>query len=446
MLFSVARLEKHHINDGYLSTLNDPEYMRFSQHKNKIATFESQCKYLMQFDFYSSFALAIMDPNTSKLLATATFQILNEKTPINIGILVLKDSAGKGLGKKILRELSAWIFQLFPLRSQQIGTLRENIGMQKISEAAGFSRDEETQNSDYIYFIKHNPLMMQLSDTRWSNFHIVSNDAGGALQLSALANALFPKATATLSGPAVEIFARESPAIADIDILSEKIAQKSILLGSSFYGGKESELLESNLLGDNEKVVLLDHWVNYRERFAPKNPILPDSFFVTNTVANELARKNFPNSPIKEIPDFLLAKQKKEYLRGEASVDSVVLILEPDAVIGEGLNFIIGNLEDYLPVIVDFCLSHDLKNIILRSHPSRKLNLELKLHDSYRNINIIRSSGRLLTEDLLRAKAVFGFHSSALYASAMIGVKTYSFFAGAEGHWTKYFPEILEIS
>ena len=446
MRFIITRLSENQINNQYLATLNDPTYMRFSQHKNSSASFGTQREYLSHFDYISDFLLAITDKGSGELVATATLRLLPDEAIVNIGFLVLKKFGGMGLGKEVLRELSVWVFELFPLRSQQIGTRRENIGMQRIALTAGFCEDDKIKSADNIYFLKQAPVLPQILEKGNSDFHIVCNDAGGALQISALANELFPAATATLSGPASGIFAKNSPSISTLDISSNLIEKKKILLGSGFYGGLESDWLESELLGEHYKVVLLDHWVNYKERFNPEMKSLPNAFFVTNTRAAELADEIFPHELVQQIPDFLLAAQKREYLSEEPSLDSVLLILEPDALIGEGLNHPIGKMEQYLPIVVSFCRAHGLTNIILRKHPSQTLDVDLYRDKSFFGVEFGYSTNDSLVGDLLRARAVLGFHSSALYASAMLGIETYSFFAGSDGHWTNHFPAILEIN
>jgi RimJ/RimL family protein N-acetyltransferase len=445
MRFSISRLNEDHISDDYLITLNDPEYMRFSQHKNKSASIESQLEYLNKFDFTSDFLLAITDQESGDMVATATLRLLSDEELVNIGFLVLKKFGGMGLGKEVLRELSTWVFDLFPLRGQQIGTRHQNIGMQRIALAAGFCVDDRIQNSEYVYFLRQMPKLPQILEIGSSSFHIVCNDAGGALQISALANQIFPEGTATLSGPAVGIFARNCPSISTLDITSNLITNKRILFGSGFYGGLESRLLESDLLSGHYKVVHLDHWVNYRERFNPTTISLPDAFFVTNTRAAELAGDIFPHTLVQQIPDFRLAEQKRMYLSQEPNLNSVLLILEPDALVGEGLSFPIGNIEKYLPIVVNYCRAYGITRIVLRKHPSEIFDIVPDSSESISGVTLEYSSDVEIVEDFLRAKAVFGFHSSALYASAMLGIETYSFFAGSHNHWTNHFPAILKI-
>ena len=445
MRFIITRLSEYHISNEYLATLNDHSYMRFSQHNTISASIDTQRKYLSQFNFTSDFLLAIIDKESSELVATATLRLLSDTALVNIGFLVLKKFGGMGLGKEILRALSNWVFELFPLRSQQIGTRHENISMQRIARASGFCEDYKIQSSEYIYFLKQGFRLPQILEAGNPDFHIVCNDAGGALQISALANELFPEATATLSGPAVGIFASNSPLISTLEIESSLIANKKILFGSGFYGGLESRLLESHLLSENYKVVLLDHWVNYNERFNPKKISLPNAFLATNTRAAELACEIFPQTLVRQIPDFLLAEQKRKYLSEEPSLDTVLFILEPEASTGEGLNFPIGKIDQYLPVVVNFCRVHGLSNIILRKHPSQILDLDINFDKTFSKVEIGYSSNESLVGDLLRARAVFGFHSSALYASSMLGIETYSFFAGFRAHWTNHFPALLEV-
>lgn len=443
--FTITRLNERHISSEYLATLNDRDYMRFSQHKNSSASLETQREYLNSFNFNSDFLLAITDRKSGEMIATATLRILSDQSLVNIGFLVLKQFGGIGLGKEVLRGLSVWVFELFPLLNQQIGTMRENIGMRKIALAAGFCQDDRIQNNEYIYFLKQKPELPRILESGISDFHIVCNDAGGALQISALANHLFPKATATLTGPAIGIFTRNNPSISNLDVTSNQIANKKILFGSGFYGGLESKMLESSLFSKNYKVVLLDHWVNYRERFNLETLSLPDAFFVTNTRSAELAGEIFPHVLVQRIPDFLLADQKRKFLSEEPLPDSVLFILEPDALVGEGLNYPIGNIEQYLPIIINYCRAHGLTKIILRKHPSQIHIPGLNLNNSISNVELTYSTNDSIVEDFLRAKAVFGFHSSALYASAMLEIETYSFFAGSHKHWTSHFPAILEI-
>jgi RimJ/RimL family protein N-acetyltransferase len=441
--FAISRLAENNICEEYLKTLNDPSYMRYSLNKDKEFTFESQVEYLHTFDFKSNYLLAIANRQNGDLVATATLRLIPDGTMVNIGFLVLKHFGGMGLGKKALRALSAWVFELYPLVCQQIGTRRENIAMRRIALAAGFHEDDKIQSSEYVYFFKQEIPLPQILEIGKSDFHIICNDAGGALQISALANQLFPDATATLSGPAVSIFESYSTTISNLEITSDLIASKKIIFGSGFYGGLESKLLESELLSKNYKIVLLDHWVNYKERFNQEVLTLPNAFLTTNRRAAELANEIFPHTLVQQIPDFLFAAQKQKYLSEEPSLDSVLLILEPDALIGEGINYPIGRIEQYLPIVVNFCRAHGVANIILRKHPSQIFDLSLDFDETFSDLEIGYSSNESLVGDLLRSRAVFGFHSSALYASAMLGIETYSFFAGFNSHWTNHFPAIL---
>ena len=445
MRFIISRLTQCHFTDEYLSTLNDSQYMRFSQHGGKSATIETQLEYLRSFDFKQNFLLAITDCQLNKLVATATLRVNPKNQFIDIGFLVFKNFGGQGMGREILRSLSSWVFQLFPTHSQVIGTRLENFGMQKIAISADFKSMEEPATDGNVYFIRKPLPLPQRIGFGAANIHIVCNDVGGSQHISALVNALAIKATATLTGPAINVFNKNGSSVLTLDISSNLIAKKNIIVGSGFYGGPESRILECESLKSNYKIVLLDHWINYKERFKSDFKHLPDEFFVTNEEAETIALTIFPRTMVTRIPDFLLAEQMRQYFRQEPTIDSVLFLLEPDASVGEGLNHRIGNLKQYFPILVNFSRAHGLKRIVLRKHPSQQLDEDFNFGALPDDFEVYYSTNESLVDDLLSASAVFGFHSSALYASSMLGVKTYSFFAGSQSHWTMRFPLIKEI-
>ncbi len=445
MRFIISRLTERHFTDEYLSTLNDSQYMRFSQHNGKPATIETQFEYLRSFDFNQNFLLAITDCQLNQLVATATLRVHPENRLINIGFLVFKNFGGQGLGKEILRSLSSWIFQLFPTHSQVIGTRLENYGMQKIAISADFKLVEAPATDANVYLLKKPLPLPRPIGFGASNIHIVCNDVGGAQHISALVTALEMKATATLTGPAINVFNKNNSSVLTLDLSSNLIAKKNIIVGSGFYGGRESRILECESLESNYKIVLLDHWINYKERFKSDFKHLPDEFFVTNEEAETIALTVFPRTKVTRIPDFLLAEQMRQYLRQEATIDSVLFLLEPDASVGEGLKHRIGDLKQYFPILINFCRAHRLRKIVLRKHPSQQQHDDFNFEALPDDFEVYYSTNESLVDDLLGASAVFGFHSSALYASSMLGVETYSFFAGYQTHWTRHFPLIKEI-
>jgi RimJ/RimL family protein N-acetyltransferase len=441
MRYVFSRLTERDICHEYLETLNDSHYMRFSQHKNTRSTYSTQIDYLQGFDFSSNFLLAISTKQSKTLVATATIRVFPELEMLNIGFLVLKKSANQGKGKEILRQLSTWVFDLFPEMTQQIGTHRKNLGMQRVALEADFQLDTRYDSENYIYFFKQPPFLAKVKEILSSDFHIVASDVGGALHISALAKALIPRASTTLNGPAVGIFAENNPYFFELELTSKLIANKKILLGSGFYGGLESKALDSLHFKGNHKIVLLDHWMNYSERFGK----LPDEFYVTNSQAEMIAREHFPTIAVRRIPDFLTAEQMRKFLSGSYLPEYLVFTLEKNAPRGEGLAYQIANIQEYLPLVLDFCRRHSITKVLFRNHPSQASSFDLNSITFPADIKCEFSTNSSLVDDLLRARVVFGFHSSALYASAMMGIETYSFFAGKGLHWTNLFPDILEV-
>lgn len=78
-------------------------------------------------------------------------------------------------------------------------------------------------------------------------------------------------------------------------------------------------------------IAVLDHWVNYRERFERDGQtVLPDEIWVTDRTAFDLARAAFPGTRVLQQPNYYLDSLLREILRPplEPATD-VLVILEP---------------------------------------------------------------------------------------------------------------------
>ena len=70
-------------------------------------------------------------------------------------------------------------------------------------------------------------------------------------------------------------------------------------------------------------------------------------------------------------------------------------------------------------------------------------SLEDKLKEFPGEVKISNASS--LLEDLEVSKVVLGLNSYAMYISSQCEIATHSYFTGRIGHWTNYFPKILEV-
>ena len=391
-------------------------------------------------DFKINFLLGLKEHASQKLIGIAILKITRDLDLASIFSVSVEVQEHVQL--ELMKNLSKFTFEIFPSYNQEIQISGGKYLNEQVLQIEGFNIDKKKSIDQPWVYQKNFHEYWNFDFLRNSDLHVISNDAGGAFQISALINELSLSGTASLNGPAVKIFSDRNPRIIRVEPTLNELGNKTLLFGSGFFGGVESMLLESIGSMNNSKVVLLDHWMNFKERFNPTNPILPNILLTTNELAHQKALSAFPDVHVTRIPDFLLAEYKREFDLLSRSPFTLLLILEPDAGRGEGLRFPIGNLDKYLKVLVSFARSNEISSIVIRRHPSQAAE-DLDNHAyAISGINVEYSSSDSLIGDIQNASAVFGFHSYALYASAMLGVETFSFFAFNKDHWTYWYPEI----
>ncbi len=442
--YSIKYLTKDDISKDYLDTLNDIEYMRYSENARLRFTRETQENYVDSFDFDKTFLLAVM--NNSELISTATLRLdLNTQT-INIGFLMLKKYSGQGRSYEVFRAISKFTFRIFPQYNQEVGTRIENHAMINVALNAGFMVNLEKSTEIFRYFIKASSFNLSNLKQELLGALVVANDAGGASQIACLALELDIRFPALISGPAVKIFENLAVNYEIFDNATTISNLHTILTGTGIYGGPESIILEEQKFKSLKKISLLDNWVNYSERFDPNRQFLPDTLLVTNSLSRKIASTIFPNSNILQIPDFYLARQMREYLKLSKVSRHLLVILEPESKTSLAEIFKIKKIEDYLTLLIDQANAYNVSEIILRPHPSQDLHfeeLQFNVHSKKINFRISRDS---LIQDIANASAVFGFNSYALYLSMNFGVETHGFFAHLGLHWTNQFEGIREVS
>ncbi|MDO8558218.1 MAG: hypothetical protein Q7S09_03465 [bacterium] len=280
---------------------------------------------------------------------------------------------------------------------------------------------------------------------------IATNDAGGAEVLAAyvLANQKHFDFICYTSGPAVKIMERNGIVWSKAPekrrliagILRKHRNAKLVLTGTGWMTSIEVDfLVEAKRLG-LRTAALIDHFVNYRERFGfPKKDWrenIPDQIWVTDRTAFKMAEKLFPSIRIKQIPNYYLLDIVREYdklKRKKSEGRSILFLSEP---VGRATNTsgvksahhvsefralrdilsIVGALKRPVPVIIRF-------------HPSEKKGKYDDIIEKYSNtIKITKSANRKIINDIAKAKLVIGMTSMSLIASLACNKKTISYVA-----------------
>lgn len=258
---------------------------------------------------------------------------------------------------------------------------------------------------------------------------VICHDAGAAnIVIAALLETGRRDWRAYMQGPAKRIWKYVFPEIVLYDSIEQTIEGAELLIsGTGWEGDIEHEARRVAQLLNVKSVSIIDHWVNYAERFVRNGKqVLPDEIWVTDEHALKLALSTFPDKPVLQIPNYYLEKQLRDIaVLNKSSVPELLYILEPirsnwghDS-LGEfqALEYFI-NMMPKLGIPEETLIS-------LRPHPS---DIEGKYDDwikLYSNMNIKLDYSISITESLARASWVAGCDSFALVLALMAGKIVY---------------------
>jgi hypothetical protein len=188
---------------------------------------------------------------------------------------------------------------------------------------------------------------------------------------------------------------------------------------------------------------ILDNWVNFSHRFSRSEMTIPKKVAVTNEVAFQIAKQQLPDSEVILVHDFRL-----ERLRDIRTVNQfrdpnrILVVLEPERPEIEGLGQITKG-EQLLAIkrAVNLAQHMGIDEIVIRVHPKMVANFSIT--DQYEsNQKVTLSKNPRIEDDLSTTVAVVGLSSAVLYASASLGIPTYSVIPFDRNSWIGKFGNI----
>ncbi len=143
---------------------------------------------------------------------------------------------------------------------------------------------------------------------------IAAHDAGGAEVLSSYVIRHALPCKFVLDGPARKVFERKLGPIA-LTSLDDAIATcASLLSGTSWEAELEWRAIAAAKDVGKPAIAFLDHWVNYRKRFIRQDrECLPDTIWVGDPAAEELARSTFPGTPVQRVANPYFEDIREEF-------------------------------------------------------------------------------------------------------------------------------------
>lgn len=268
---------------------------------------------------------------------------------------------------------------------------------------------------------------------------IVAHDAGGANILASYCRRKPDNYRYLLQGPAKAIF-EKTLSIESEDNFGRFVSEcHSFICGTSGKSDLERSIFAQARILNKETTAILDHWINYRERFLLNGKlILPNYLITVDRNAYQIAKETFPECKIEEINNPYLEELYNHYkeltLQKESSYKSEILYISEgfSEHKEEGKN---GSSKD-LKYFKEFLhakqrLFESSLTLRIRLHPSENL---AKL-DQYREIysDILQSDSSMdLAIDLSRANCVVGVSSMALVLAASCGIPTFSLLSSSK--------------
>jgi hypothetical protein len=189
--------------------------------------------------------------------------------------------------------------------------------------------------------------------------------------------------------------------------------------------------MEDALLKGIPVVAVLDHWVNYKERFVRNGKVISPTYFLAfNDESERIIRQEFKDPSVIRVQNFYLQRTLKEIrdieTQHNAKLFDFVFIGEPLSRSSENdLWTEYDAIKYFFKALRNYGLT-DAK-ILVKPHPSEEVS---KYNDfvpsDFKNVRI--ETDKDLPWILAMTEAVVGCHSMALYIAELNGNKVYTAF------------------
>lgn len=258
---------------------------------------------------------------------------------------------------------------------------------------------------------------------------VVCHDAGAAnIVIAGLLESGRSDWRAYMQEPAEKLWKAAFPGVALCGSLDKALEGAELLVtGTGWASDIEHEARRLAQLRGVKSAAVIDHWVNYAERFARHGEtVWPDEFWVTDEYALEIALRTFPGEAVFQVPNHYIERQLRDISQVEKTGEPELLyVLEPvRADWGRGIPGEFQALDYFFSRLPELGLPAEAV-IRLRPHPSDPNGKYSRWIDLHPEMNIRLDTSLSITESLGRATWVAGCESFALVLALMAGRKVY---------------------
>jgi hypothetical protein len=263
---------------------------------------------------------------------------------------------------------------------------------------------------------------------RNSMIAVISHDAGGAEILSSYVRQEGLDCLYVLEGPARKVFERKLGSINPSLSPEEAIRRSaSVLCGTGWQSDLEFNAIKLARLLDKRSIAVLDHWVNYRERFIRSGETcLPDEIWVTDDYAFREAKKCFPDLKIQIKPNLYLEELVRQISPAVSGEPQVLYVLEP--IRADWVEHLAGEFQalDYFAANIGKLGIKPSAMIRLRPHPSDAAGKYDAWLTSHSELNVVLDDSPSLAAAISKVEWVAGCETYAMVVALAAGRKVVS--------------------
>jgi hypothetical protein len=233
---------------------------------------------------------------------------------------------------------------------------------------------------------------------------------------------------AYMRGPAEKLWKVAYPEVALCDNLESALEGAELLITGTGWGSDiEHEARKLAQSRGIRSVAVIDHWVNYAERFIRHGEtVWPDEFWVTDEYAMEIAKHTFPSQAVFQVPNRYIETQLRDVAQvKQIGAPELLYVLEP--IRNDWGRGTLGEFQalDYFVSCLPLLELPSTTVVRLRPHPSDALGKYNNWVASHSTLNIQMDDSLSITQSLGRSSWVAGCETFALVLAIMAGRKVY---------------------
>jgi len=258
---------------------------------------------------------------------------------------------------------------------------------------------------------------------------VVCHDAGAAnIVIAGLLRSGVHGWRAYMQGPAERLWRVAYPESPLYEGLDEALEGTALLItGTGWASDVEHDARKLARSRGLKSVAVIDHWVNYAERFIRHGEkVWPDEFWVTDEYALDIAKRTFPTQIVCRIPNYYIESQLRDIAQIErASSPELLYVLEPArSNWGRGISGEFQALDYFVSRLPELGLPANIM-IRLRPHPSDVPDKYKHWVACHPDLNIQMDETLNITQSLGQCAWVAGCESFALILALLAGRKVY---------------------